>query len=529
MPRVTNQRKCHEDMRRAVCVGCLRPGCQRNIINQPVEKIQNFISNSDFNFEDESFPLGICNSCRMFMNRGDKSALDYTSLRSGFVCLNKKLRSNDKVCDCFICTKGRSKTFSRSRVNAVPKKTDKKSKAVCMSCFAEIGPGLPHNCQLGDRVNNVQTLLPPDLGQMVASEVIRTNLHPGGDKTVTLKNRKGPSLTVSVGASSSSQKSPPKVTFNTLDKLKCQLRLSDRGALSLAKSQRGIIGKKNVQSHYKSWLVRKSKDEESFFNITKVVVNDQAKEIVHVKDVQEYISHVIRCRGVDEDDCLIKIGGDTGGDYLKITMNIIDMKKLENPGSIPAGENENGVKKLKIIAIVYKGVENYNLVKAVLDLLNLPGIYLNWKATGDQKYINIVLGLQSHTASFPCPYCLTHKSFLTVNPEPRTFGHLRREAELSAEDQDPRSHFSVKNQPLLPFPDDTPVLSAVPPPELHLTLRSFNHVWNKMGTAWQQHLEETGEDLPWFSHPDPATQALDPASKFACITMWCPAVTTGML
>ena len=273
--------------------------------------------------------------------------------------------------------------------------------------------------------------------------------------------------------------------------------------------------KKNVQSHYKSWLVRKSKDEESFFNITKVVVNDQAKEIVHVKDVQEYISHVIRCRGVDEDDCLIKIGGDTGGDYLKITMNIIDLKKLENPGSIPAGENENGVKKLKIIAIVYKGVENYNLVKAVLDLLNLPGIYLNWKATGDQKYINIVLGLQSHTASFPCPYCLTHKSFLTVNPEHRTFGHLRREAELSAEDQDPRSHFSVKNQPLLPFPDDTPVLSAVPPPELHLTLRSFNHVWNKMGTAWQQHLEETGEDLPWFSHPDPATQALDPASKFA--------------
>ena len=50
------------------------------------------------------------------------------------------------------------------------------------------------------------------------------------------------------------------------------------------------------------------------------------------------------------------------------------------------------------------------------------------------------------------------------------------------------------NCPLLPFEDDVYVIIGVPPPELHLLLRSFNKLWKAMAAEWSR-IMGTCEDL----------------------------------
>ena len=55
-------------------------------------------------------------------------------------------------------------------------------------------------------------------------------------------------------------------------------------------------------------------------------------------------------------------------------------------------------------------------------------------------------------------------------------------------------YFNVINCPLLPFADDVYVIIGIPPPELHLLLRTFNKLWKSMGNEWS-HLMGTTENL----------------------------------
>ena len=130
------------------------------------------------------------------------------------------------------------------------------------------------------------------------------------------------------------------------------------------------------------------------------------------------------------DNLLVKIIGDTGGNFFKLSLSIIDLStplsSQKKKGDM-FGDcfSDNGVQKLLLIAIVAKGKEDYELVKSVFDLIdfNVDGVKMIF--TGDQKYINICCGLGCHTSMHPCPWCHDDKSFAGTYPDLRTFGHLR--------------------------------------------------------------------------------------------------------
>ena len=81
-------------------------------------------------------------------------------------------------------------------------------------------------------------------------------------------------------------------------------------------------------------------------------------------------------RNIAPEDCLLKLMGDTGGNFFKYCMQVIDMRKVlkEKRGRACLSDglfsheyNENGVNKIIILAIVAKeGVsECYDLVSKV--------------------------------------------------------------------------------------------------------------------------------------------------------------------
>ena len=130
------------------------------------------------------------------------------------------------------------------------------------------------------------------------------------------------------------------------------------------------------------------------------------------------------------DNLLVKIIGDTGGNFFKLSFTIIDLDNLPN-GQKKKGDmfgdlfSDNGVQKLLLIAIVAKGKEDYELVKSVFDLIDFKVDGAKMIFTGDQKFINIINGIGSHTSTHPCSWCHDDKSFAGNYPDLRTFGHLR--------------------------------------------------------------------------------------------------------
>ena len=68
-----------------------------------------------------------------------------------------------------------------------------------------------------------------------------------------------------------------------------------------------------------------------------------------------------------------------------------------------------------------------------------------------------------------------------------------------------KDYFSVVNPPLLIGRREDLVLLLVPPPGLHLLLRSTNHIWVKLEELWVEYVtDETPEDQP--TPPNPAEE-----------------------
>ena len=120
-------------------------------------------------------------------------------------------------------------------------------------------------------------------------------------------------------------------------------------------------------------------------------------------------------------------------------------------------------------------------------LQNLETITVQWTLGGDQKFINLAIGVGPHSSMYPCAYCMAEHTFSMDTNLLRTFGDIRREyAEYQADlanyesgrskkKPEPMDYTSCINPCLLPFPDEMYVVVGCPPPELHLTLRNTNH------------------------------------------------------
>ena len=72
-----------------------------------------------------------------------------------------------------------------------------------------------------------------------------------------------------------------------------------------------------------------------------------------------------------------------------------------------------GVKKVLILALAAEVPEGYYNCKKIIDLLKLNE-QLSYKVAADLKLHNIIIGIQSHSSSFLCAYCLEPAGFRDV-------------------------------------------------------------------------------------------------------------------
>ena len=113
-------------------------------------------------------------------------------------------------------------------------------------------------------------------------------------------------------------------------------------------------------------------------------------------------------------------------------------------------------------------------MRVVVEKLKLND--LNCCIASDLKLINALLGISSHSGKFSCPYCTGEMSL--ESGELRTFGSLAQSyAQFVAGGsklKDMQKYKNVIHPSLLRREPGCTVLSAVPPPELHLLMGAVN-------------------------------------------------------
>ena len=138
-----------------------------------------------------------------------------------------------------------------------------------------------------------------------------------------------------------------------------------------------------------------------------------------------------------------------------------------------------------ILSLSSDSKENYEKLRDIWSKLSLkPG---SFSPCCDLKVINIVLGLMTHSAKHPCPWCHWVKGDRDGDCvlELRTFEgirawHEKSVAETNRDSPSCKLYFNCQDVPLSMFPEEGLVLDFVPLPELHLLLGIVNKLTDEL-------------------------------------------------
>lgn len=232
----------------------------------------------------------------------------------------------------------------------------------------------------------------------------------------------------------------------------------------------------------------------SYFTVEKILVdvkqgNAYGKELrsfAYCTDTKTFIMEVAKKRNIALDQLFVKFGCDGGGNSLKLCVTIASKEELKDRKKSMV--NLAGVKKLFLIGIMINTPETHENLRKLFqkcDLLDPTEIATDVWIPTDLKVVNKSIGLQEHSCGFPCCYCEVPKSNFRQNAPSRTFGSIRENNEhWVAAGSDLKQAAQFKNcvaKPILQeIPNCAPVIEIYPPPELHLMLGAFNHIYKKI-------------------------------------------------
>ena len=145
----------------------------------------------------------------------------------------------------------------------------------------------------------------------------------------------------------------------------------------------------------------------------------------------------------------------------------------------------SGVKRVMILALVPDIKETHRNIHTLFDIVNINNI--EYKIVADYKAMLITLGLQTSTATYPCPFCIVHKDDLAQESEnvpERTFQLLKQDhekfvQEYQGDKKNAKHCHSTVNPCLLTEDQYKAVLEKFIFPELHTVLGVVNHLFFK--------------------------------------------------
>ena len=183
-----------------------------------------------------------------------------------------------------------------------------------------------------------------------------------------------------------------------------------------------------------------------------------------------------------------------GGDFLKMSLGVLETTPeptspvLKSPKLCSSSFKDSGVKKQLLIAISEGMPETYENIQNLLKLTQSNSIH--FVLFCDMKVANIICGIQSHASKHPCCWCDADSSKLGLCGSLRIFGGIKKaHQEFIAHGNDvkkAKQFGNVIHSPLLNFPDESLILDAIPPMELHLLLGVVNHLYKNLSNIWPE-------------------------------------------
>lgn len=337
----------------------------------------------------------------------------------------------------------------------------------------------------------------PTSAEQIASDIIsKKNPSPGG--TIRLSQASRGKLYPLVPGSSSKVE-PPIFSAEDLVKVQTNTGLSKNKMKKLVTSLNSLPGgivERNIHEKFGTL----SKSMADFFELSNIEINDwekkskQTKPIVHCKNLEELVNQVVMQRGCGTNH-FVKVGIDSGGSFLKITLNVVETFEDEDCGEASksvfsrsltkSSSKDTGVNKL-LIAAIGDIPETYENLKTLIDLIQWNDVL--FFISCDMKVANLLCGIQSHSSKHPCCWCNISSENLSSCGESRTFGSIKQSfsnfISSGAQIKFAKNFENVIHQPLINFEDEKLVLDVIPPMELHLFLGIVNHLFKCLLEIW---------------------------------------------
>ena len=494
----------HAQSRKCVCILCFGR-CKTQLTPTVRDRIHLHIQ-KDIKFEDPNVPSGICPTCRLKLQKkheGQRNPELPNIFDFQTIVLPKFLRSAPLSCNCLICRSARKQGREKKKKKRGRPSLDEKAKItqnnspetekLCTKCLTVLKRGKKHKCNLQTQSKNLKTIAQrfPKAAEKLASSVIKQkDASPKG--TIRLSQFAGPKMPLVPGSSKSDANAN---IMSTEDMVVIQqsTHLSNRKMRSLAAclnrfSQKGSGVEKNFQRNF----THAGKVLEEFFDCSKSNFEVKGKLVERIEvfcnDIEGFIWTIISARNYSLHDTLVKLSLDNGGSFFKISLSILDVsddaeeKSFTQP--FAAKRLSSGVNRIFVVGIVQKITENYKNISNLLGKLAIEKI--KFVLTADLKTTNILCGIQSHSSKHPCSYCDIDSDNLISCGKDRTFGSIRSNTQQFrlSKSKSAKEFLNCTNEPLLPESDNTKVIEAIAPPELHLLLGIVNHLFSSLAKVW---------------------------------------------
>lgn len=525
-------------------------------ITDKLEKLIQSHINKDYSLSNTKFPVGICCYCRLALCQRDRTEPpeklkpfqkmpNYEDIQ-----LVKETR-NVKTCYCYICITGRNTTHNKikkgkghtlqlsNEINIdngliaaiVPAKimqppTDQNNNGpsstttICNNCLQKVGRGIAHSCSLQAARQNVVGLL-ETLPEKQQEQVIAQSLKKKMDSTKTAVEdidsvRKNEITLSTLGSKlriciNPKEKKQNIFSHDSLSNFQLHTGVSSNHMKKMANLLRSNAGRKCIPPNFNQHMSETSKILENIYNESSALFDvDREKKDRPIiwADAQTALYTVIGKQNYDISDLQIKIMADSGQGFLKISMSIIplsvsgDEKDFElddkkrntykEGGTVGKKCVSTSVHRLILLCVVPGVKESYENLKILFDLISINN--LSFKFLADFKLLLTVIGQQTASATYPCPYCFVtladlrdisqlqsetnqsnEEELLTINARGwklKTFGDLKEDHEnylkLGDKKKSAKDCHSTVNLPLFDEEDDTYVIEKCPIPELHV-------------------------------------------------------------
>lgn len=543
--------KSHEENRTKLCGPCgkkiklgnIKP--ERFRINEKMCGLIKKFINPEYCIHDSKYPVSICHTCSNTLREFDKGSQKRplpTKINYCDINLRKNTRLNiSEFCTCYICSTARStthnmlqlgrgkkrqfkneiKTSKNENVEESPdasrfdvnKNKDHKNIVLCSNCLQEFGRGKNHRCHdkllTNSSVSNIIHSLPKNQQEQVISHVIRDlKLADMEDNTsFTLRNERGKPTVLFTKQVTETKK----FTEKDLDNFAVNTNSSVRTMRKLANFIRSTVGRNAVPKGYANHFTQKQRELENVYKSDILLFDtstSKEKELRPVvwADATELVEAVIDARGIIG-YYTAKLMADGGQNFFKLCLTILpddyfEEENSEDPplkkrktysegGSIGEKAKLTSVKRTIMLCIVPDIKETYENVKILFELTAVNKI--SFKFVSDFKLMLLVNGMQTATATYPCPYCSITLNDLRQFKDPRSafdenenyalknYGDLRSDYQkfvsLKMDKKNASQCHSVVNSPLFDEDDKVCVIEKCIIPELHIMLGYTNHLF----------------------------------------------------